>query len=78
MLRSVDADKGPKSQSCLICQVVEEEEPKDPHEALIEEIGRDEFGINVELSEDGQKLMNKQKERLGRSLDRLSRVLQFC
>ena len=46
----------------------------DPHEALIEEIRREEFGINVELNEDGRKLMNKQKERLGRSLDRLSKV----
>ena len=37
--------------------------PVDPHEALIEEIRKEEFGINVQLSEDGQKLMTKQKER---------------
>ncbi len=55
----------------------EETTPVDPHEALIEEIRREEFGINVELSEDGRKLMNKQKERLGRSLDRLSKVGTF-
>ena len=50
--------------------------PVDPHEALIEEIRKEEFGINVQLSEDGQKLMTKQKERLGRSLDRLSKVVR--
>ncbi len=46
----------------------------DPNEALIEEIRKEEFGIDVILSEDGQKLMEKQKQRLGRSLDRLSKV----
>ena len=36
---------------------------------------REEFGVNVELSEDGRRLMDKQQERLGRSLERLSKDL---
>ncbi len=55
-------------------EVLEVAPPMDPHEALIEEIRKEEFGIDVILSEDGQKLMEKQKQRLGRSLDRLSKV----
>ncbi|XP_064610417.1 uncharacterized protein LOC135474759 [Liolophura sinensis] len=42
---------------------------------LINQIRKEEFGIGVELSEDGQKLMKVQQERLGRSLDRLSKDL---
>ena len=47
----------------------------DPCKLLIETIRRDEFGVGVELSEDGRKLMAKQQERLGRSLNRLSKDL---
>ena len=36
---------------------------------------REEFGVNVELSDDGRRLMDKQQERLGRSLERLSKDL---
>ena len=43
--------------------------------AVVDQIRREEFGIDVVLSEDGQKLMLKQQERLGRSLDRLSKDL---
>ena len=60
--------------SALSYQIEEVVTHLDPHEALVEEIRKEEFGINVELNEDGRKLMNKQKERLGRSLDRLSKV----
>ena len=42
---------------------------------VVESIRREEFGVGVELSEDGQKLMVKQQERQGRSLNRLSRDL---
>ena len=42
---------------------------------LIEKIRKEEFGLNVELSEDGEKLLSKQQERLGRSLERLSHDL---
>lgn len=39
---------------------------------FVELLRHEEFGVNVELSEDGRRLMNKQQERLGRSLERLS------
>ncbi|KAH3734109.1 hypothetical protein DPMN_040549, partial [Dreissena polymorpha] len=44
-------------------------------EDIVNEIRRDEFGIGVHLSEDGQRLMKVQQDRLGRSLDRLSKDL---
>ncbi|KAK3589090.1 hypothetical protein CHS0354_017428 [Potamilus streckersoni] len=50
-------------------------EEQDPCLTLINEIRRDEFGIGVELNEDGKRLMQVQQERLGRSLDRLSKDL---
>ncbi|XP_067652769.1 uncharacterized protein [Haliotis asinina] len=51
-------------------------EPKlNKYQLIIEQIRREEFGIGVELNEDGQRLMKVQQERLGRSLDRLSRDL---
>lgn len=36
---------------------------------------KNEFGIGVELTTEGQKLMQVQQDRLGRSLDRLSTEL---
>lgn len=42
---------------------------------IVEQIRREEFGIGVDLNEDGQRLMRVQQERLGRSLDRLSKDL---
>ncbi|XP_054860684.1 uncharacterized protein wu:fj29h11 isoform X4 [Amphiprion ocellaris] len=42
---------------------------------IIEEIRKSEFGIGVELTAEGQKLMQVHQERLGRSLDRLSTEL---
>ncbi|XP_074643214.1 uncharacterized protein LOC141900295 isoform X2 [Tubulanus polymorphus] len=42
---------------------------------IINIIRRDEFGMGVFLSEDAEKLMRVQQERLGRSLERLSRDL---
>lgn len=42
---------------------------------LIERIRQEEFGFNVELNEDGARLLTKQQERLGRSLERLSKDL---
>lgn len=44
-------------------------------QALIEEIRKSEFGIGVELTPEGQKLMQVHQDRLGRSLDRLSTEL---
>ncbi|XP_032358201.1 protein NO VEIN isoform X1 [Etheostoma spectabile] len=43
--------------------------------AIIEDIRKNEFGIGVELTAKGQKLMQVQQDRLGRSLDRLSTEL---
>ena len=58
---------------------IEEQEKEVEHlsvcQQVIEQIRREEFGVDVVLSEDGQKLMAKQQERLGRSLDRLSKDL---
>jgi len=42
---------------------------------FIELLAREEFGVNVKLSEDGRRLMDKQQQRLGRSLERLSKDL---
>jgi len=42
---------------------------------FIELLRREEFGVNVVLSEDGKRLMDKQQARLGRSLERLSKDL---
>ncbi|XP_059387671.1 uncharacterized protein LOC132121937 [Carassius carassius] len=47
----------------------------DQHKAIIEDIRKTEFGIGVELNEEGQNLMRKQQARLGRSLERLSTEL---
>ena len=52
-----------------------EETEEDVCRRIIKQIQRDEFGVGVELNEDGQRLMKVQQERLGRSLDRLSRDL---
>ncbi|XP_034717175.1 protein NO VEIN isoform X2 [Etheostoma cragini] len=46
-----------------------------PQKAIIEDIRKNEFGIGVELTAKGQKLMQVQQDRLGRSLDRLSTEL---
>ncbi|XP_076112450.1 uncharacterized protein LOC143080482 isoform X2 [Mytilus galloprovincialis] len=47
----------------------------DPCEKVVNTIRREEFGIGIELNEDGQKLKIVQDKRLGRSLDRLSKDL---
>ncbi|XP_076616737.1 uncharacterized protein LOC143339417 isoform X1 [Chaetodon auriga] len=47
----------------------------DLQRAVIEDIRKSEFGIGVELTAEGQKLMQVHQERLGRSLDRLSTEL---
>uniref|UniRef100_A0A8C8GLA8 HTH OST-type domain-containing protein n=1 Tax=Oncorhynchus tshawytscha TaxID=74940 RepID=A0A8C8GLA8_ONCTS len=47
----------------------------DCHKGIIDDIRKSEFGIGVELNEEGQRLMTVHQERLGRSLDRLSTEL---
>ena len=39
---------------------------------LVEDIRKNEFGLGIGLEEDGKKLLEKQQDRLGRSLERLS------
>ncbi|XP_035467715.2 protein NO VEIN isoform X3 [Scophthalmus maximus] len=46
-----------------------------PQRAIVEDIRKSEFGIGVELTAEGQKLMQIQQDRLGRSLERLSTEL---
>ncbi|CAI9734952.1 Hypothetical predicted protein [Octopus vulgaris] len=53
----------------------EEKEEICSEKALIETIRREEFGLGIKLNADGQKLIDRQQERLGRSLDRLSKDL---
>ena len=55
--------------------VIDETDVLHACQELIESLRREEFGVNVKLSEDGQRLMDKQQERLGRSLERLSKDL---
>uniref|UniRef100_A0A3B4U8I9 Wu:fj29h11 n=1 Tax=Seriola dumerili TaxID=41447 RepID=A0A3B4U8I9_SERDU len=51
------------------------ETTSDRHRAVIEDIRKSEFGIGVELTAEGQKLMQVHQDRLGRSLERLSTEL---
>ena len=60
------------SQSEAVPSQPEAEKDLGPQWHVVEKIRCEEFGINVTLSEDGQRLMLKQQERLGRSLARLS------
>jgi len=55
--------------------MTEEERLHKECEKVINTIRREEFGIGIELNEDGQRLKKVQDERLGRSLDRLSKDL---
>jgi hypothetical protein len=55
--------------------MTEEERIHKECEKVINTIRREEFGIGIELNEDGQRLKKVQDERLGRSLDRLSKDL---
>jgi 4-aminobutyrate aminotransferase-like enzyme len=55
--------------------MTEEERIHKEREKVINTIRREEFGIGIELNEDGQRLKKVQDERLGRSLDRLSKDL---
>lgn len=55
--------------------MTEEEKHHQACVAIVNQIRREEFGIGIELNEDGQRLMLVQQERLGRSLDRLSKDL---
>ena len=58
-----------------VCVVFDETDVQAARREFIESLRREEFGVNVELSEDGRRLMDKQHQRLGRSLERLSKDL---
>ncbi|KAK3086464.1 hypothetical protein FSP39_018803 [Pinctada imbricata] len=70
-----DSPKDPEEVDEEEENLTEEEKVERECRKLVEEIRRDEFGIGVELNEDGKRLMVVQHERLGRSLDRLSKDL---
>ncbi|XP_041376442.1 protein NO VEIN-like isoform X2 [Gigantopelta aegis] len=53
----------------------DEETETDICKKIVNEIRRNEFGIGIHLDSDGERLMKVQQERLGRSLDRLSKDL---
>ncbi|XP_054457346.1 uncharacterized protein wu:fj29h11 [Anoplopoma fimbria] len=64
-----DDEQSEMSDSCS-CQITSHLQ-----RAIIEDIRKSEFGIGVELTAEGQKLMHVHQDRLGRSLDRLSTEL---
>ncbi|XP_066520431.1 uncharacterized protein wu:fj29h11 isoform X2 [Hoplias malabaricus] len=78
--------EGSISAECKEANGEDEESPDEPEEAetserfsqrraIVEDIRKSEFGIGVELNEEGRNLMNKHQARLGRSLERLSTEL---
>ncbi|XP_048467027.1 protein NO VEIN-like [Rhincodon typus] len=51
------------------------DEERNEHRTIIESIRKSEFGIGIELNNEGKKLMEVHQNRLGRSLERLSTEL---
>ncbi|XP_076154340.1 uncharacterized protein LOC143137890 isoform X4 [Alosa pseudoharengus] len=69
-----------ETASAAASEVEEPDEQLEPsrlslQRAVIEDIRRSDFGVGVELNEEGQRLMQVHQERLGRSLQRLSTEL---
>ena len=69
--QSTESDDG----SDVACVDIDESDILAARREFIELLRREEFGVNVVLSDDGRRLMDKQQERLGRSLERLSKDL---
>ena len=65
----------PDNNSDSLKVTMETDSTENACQRIVNQIRREEFGIGVELNEDGQRLMKVQQERLGRSLDRLSKDL---
>jgi len=63
------------ADSDSLCVVIDTSDVSCARREFVESLRREEFGVNVALSDDGQRLMTKQTERLGRSLERLSKDL---
>jgi len=59
----------------VTCIDIEECDMLRARHEFIESLRREEFGVNVVLSEDAKRLMDIQQARLGRSLERLSKDL---
>ncbi|XP_069785977.1 uncharacterized protein [Narcine bancroftii] len=59
-------------EECSLDAINEEE---NSHKLIIEDIRKNEFGIGIELNDEGKKLMQVHQNRLGRSLERLSTEL---
>ncbi|XP_065109604.1 uncharacterized protein [Paramisgurnus dabryanus] len=70
-----DPDREVQAEDQKSSDQPEEDSDGNEHKAIIEDIRKTEFGIGVELNEEGQNLMRKQQARLGRSLERLSTEL---
>ncbi|CAG5134711.1 unnamed protein product, partial [Candidula unifasciata] len=66
-----------RSVQCVVSEPEAEKELtyEEMCRAIVENIQREEFGLGIQLDETGEKLMRKQHERQGRSLQRLSRDL---
>ncbi|XP_059138506.1 uncharacterized protein LOC131926926 isoform X3 [Physella acuta] len=71
------ADVGQADQVSADVEIVEQREltHEEKCKLVVEDIRREEFGVGIKLDETGQKLMLKQQERQGRSLQRLSKDL---
>ncbi|XP_067286203.1 uncharacterized protein wu:fj29h11 isoform X3 [Pseudorasbora parva] len=70
-----EKDEEEEDEEEEVSSTANQPEDMDQHRAIIEDIRKTEFGIGVELNEEGQNLMKKQQARLGRSLERLSTEL---
>ncbi|XP_059180709.1 uncharacterized protein wu:fj29h11 [Centropristis striata] len=72
---SSEAEGGQDEEQSEVSDSNEKDDALDLQRTIIEDIRKSEFGIGVELTAEGQKLLRGQQERLGRSLDRLSTEL---
>ncbi|BFZ19889.1 hypothetical protein BsWGS_22929 [Bradybaena similaris] len=71
------AEETTQSAECDVAEIEPEKELTHEQicQAIVENIQKEEFGLGIQLDETGEKLMRKQHERQGRSLQRLSRDL---
>ncbi|XP_032900561.1 protein NO VEIN-like isoform X2 [Amblyraja radiata] len=67
-----DADDRSSGEECSV-EAINEEHSQ--YKSIIDDIRKNEFGIGIELNEEGKRLMQIHQNRLGRSLTRLSTEL---
>ncbi|XP_055510244.1 uncharacterized protein wu:fj29h11 isoform X2 [Leucoraja erinacea] len=67
-----DADDRSSGEECSVEAINEED---NQYKSIIDDIRKNEFGIGIELNEEGKRLMQIHQNRLGRSLTRLSTEL---